>query len=376
MDLLIPVLVCAGAAILSSSLVFFFVFPRLPGFSLGGHKIIGGLLFAPLQGLTTAIAFGTALWLATISSVITALGGGLSAVPMIYTVALGCTSVILFLTNLALIAAYKAMGIIKIEDKYGIAIGVATLMIAQIFACIIAAVFCIAMFTEGRTYSYIDTKGKVAFDKTFKDAESFVDGKAKVVYITDSDSTIRYIDRTGKEVEGSTKPYPERTNKPDDDPDLYEDEGSYSLVRNFFVMNQLQMVPFSEGLAPARLASKEGPWGFVDNNFNFVIAPDKFNFVDVRHFKDGLAPICVEDKSSTPHRKWGYVDKCGNLVIKPQYVSAECFSDGLGLVSIVDPKNENKQLYGYVDKTGRFALEPKYSFAKPFSEGLAAVIRH
>lgn len=373
MDLLIPVLICAGAALLSSSLVFFFVFPRLPGFSLVGHKIIGGLIFAPLQGLTTAIAFGTALWLATISSVITALGGGLSAVPMIYTVALGGTSLILFVANMVLIAAYKAMGIIKIEGKYGIAIGVATLMAAQIIACIIAAVFCIAMFAEGRTYSYIDTKGKVAFDKTFKDADSFVDGKARVTYITDSDTTNRYIDRTGKEVEAPKEGIPDRTNRLDDNPDLYEKQGSYSLNQNWIVLHELQMMPYSEGLAAARPLSKQTNWGFVDSNFNFVIPPDKFD--DVRHFKDGLAAVCIDDSSSSPRRQWGYIDKTGKFVIKPQYLSAECFSDGLALVSIVDPKNESKILYGFIDKSGNFAIEPKFSYAKSFAEGLAPVVR-
>ena len=133
------------------------------------------------------------------------------------------------------------------------------------------------------------------------------------------------------------------------------------------------MVPFSEGLAPARLESKAGPWGFVDTNFNFVIPPDKYD--DVRHFKDGLAAVCIDDSSSSPRRQWGYIDKTGKFVIKPQYLSAECFSDGLALVSIVDPKDERKILYGFIDRSGNFAIEPKFSYAKSFAEGLAPVIR-
>ncbi len=49
--------------------------------------------------------------------------------------------------------------------------------------------------------------------------------------------------------------------------------------------------------------------------------------------------------------KWGYIDKTGEAVIKPQFRVAWEFSGGLALVRIGDK-------YGYIDKTGKYVWEP------------------
>ena len=78
----------------------------------------------------------------------------------------------------------------------------------------------------------------------------------------------------------------------------------------------------------------------------------------------GLYPIISKERD----RKWGYIDKSGNVVIQPQFKEAHFFSDGLACVTPDGKK------YGYIDKTGKFVVNPQYDAALPFSEGLAAVV--
>jgi len=66
--------------------------------------------------------------------------------------------------------------------------------------------------------------------------------------------------------------------------------------------------------------------------------------------------------------KWGYVDKTGSVVIKPQFDSGGQFSQGLAAVW---DKASNKT--GYIDTSGAMVILPRFRGANAFSEGLAAV---
>ncbi len=376
MGQLILILICLGTALLSSSLVFFFVFPSLTGIKLTGPKIIGGLIFAPLQGVVTVIAFGIALYFSTVISIFTALGGGVAAVPMIFTLSLGFTAAILFLANLALISFYKSLGIIEINAKYAATKAILILMVSQVISCV-AVTFGAAPFVKfdnnftpfEPSYSFIDTKGNVAIDEKFSSASPFKNGIAEV-QTRGRESYKKYIDRTGKTVAAPKEEKPKRKNTFDDDPALYESKGPRSLDPDFVIETQVfQCIPFSEGLALAR-KKWTTDWGFVDPDFQFKIAP---KFSDARHFKDGLAAVCVDSVFET-ESLWGFIDKSGNYVIPPKFISAECFSDGLSLVCILERSGKNKKYaYGYIDKTGKFVIKPKYVEASSFSEGLAVV---
>ena len=76
-----------------------------------------------------------------------------------------------------------------------------------------------------------------------------------------------------------------------------------------------------------------------------------------------LYPITVGGKR-------GYMDRAGNVVVKPQFVDAGAFSEGLAFVAV---ESMGSQKYGYIDSTGRMAIEPQFSNALDFSEGLAVV---
>lgn len=63
---------------------------------------------------------------------------------------------------------------------------------------------------------------------------------------------------------------------------------------------------------------------------------------------------------------WGYIDKMGKEVIKPQFKSAGQFSEGLAAVRL-------NGSYGYIDKSGSFIIKPQYDFALPFQSGQAKI---
>jgi hypothetical protein len=63
--------------------------------------------------------------------------------------------------------------------------------------------------------------------------------------------------------------------------------------------------------------------------------------------------------------KWGYIDQQGNLVISPQFTSADSFSDGLAQVRV-------NGKYGFIDPTGKMAIPPQFDQVDSFYEGLAA----
>jgi hypothetical protein len=64
---------------------------------------------------------------------------------------------------------------------------------------------------------------------------------------------------------------------------------------------------------------------------------------------------------------WGFINKTGAFVIKPQFQAADPdgFSDGLALAC--------QGKCGYIDRDGTFAIKPQFNGADPFSEGLAPV---
>lgn len=132
-------------------------------------------------------------------------------------------------------------------------------------------------------------------------------------------------------------------------------------------------------------------WGFIDKEGNLVI-PVKFDDVArdeyggrtlyhkaFRNFSEGLCAVRFG-------KKWGFIDKQGNFVIEPKYDTAGCFSEGLACV-------RQGAKYGYIDKTGNNVIpmefdwppqsrevssdHPDWDFSKKmiepfvFSEGLA-----
>jgi hypothetical protein len=102
--------------------------------------------------------------------------------------------------------------------------------------------------------------------------------------------------------------------------------------------------------------NKNGKFGYIDRTGKIVIKPQ---FDVAGGFSEELAKVKIGSK-------YGYIDTTGKVVINPQFDDAFEFSEELALVKLGTK-------YGYIDKTGKFVINPKFRTAKDFLEGLAGV---
>jgi len=87
----------------------------------------------------------------------------------------------------------------------------------------------------------------------------------------------------------------------------------------------------------------------------------KTSEADCTIFRNGLVPVMVDDK-------WGFANKKGEVVIKPQYDRVRSFCNGLAVV-----RKDDK--WGYINTKGKIVIEPQFTQAGDFAKnGLAAVI--
>jgi hypothetical protein len=84
------------------------------------------------------------------------------------------------------------------------------------------------------------------------------------------------------------------------------------------------------------------------------------------NFSEGLAPASEDHRVPT----WGFIDRSGKFVIKPQYSWADSFSEGLARVSVSSEVGST----GYIDRRGSFVIPPRLTYGYDFHEGLSAVI--
>jgi len=66
-------------------------------------------------------------------------------------------------------------------------------------------------------------------------------------------------------------------------------------------------------------------------------------------------------------RLFGFVDRTGDPVIKPQFDRAADFSDGMALV-----KSNGK--YGFVNQKGELVIAPQFDGASSFQNGVARAV--
>ncbi len=108
-------------------------------------------------------------------------------------------------------------------------------------------------------------------------------------------------------------------------------------------------------------------------------------------FESGFAKIEVAGK-------FGYIDRTGEFVVKPEFLDGDSFHEGMARVIVegpcaysripeespcpdfgVAPRGTNPQetlpacKYSFIDKTGKIISEQRYDYALPFAEGLAPV---
>jgi hypothetical protein len=108
---------------------------------------------------------------------------------------------------------------------------------------------------------------------------------------------------------------------------------------------------FSEGLAYVKLMKK---YGYIDKQGNMVIKP---NYLETKGFSEGLASVKIENINGL--EVWGFIDKQGNMIIQPQYEYVSSFSEGLCAVCI-------NNLWGYISNTGDVIIPFQYEEAGDF----------
>jgi hypothetical protein len=105
-----------------------------------------------------------------------------------------------------------------------------------------------------------------------------------------------------------------------------------------------------------------GSMGYIDKTGAIVIAPQ---FSLAWNFSGGLARVQVRGKMI-------YINKQGKTVFTiPNGLWADEFSEGLANVSI--RKGSGPETWGYINRKGDFVIKPQFQLAAPFYQGLAKV---
>jgi hypothetical protein len=236
---------------------------------------------------------------------------------------------------------------------------------------------------KDKKWGYSDRTGKVVIKPAFESAFPFADGLA-MVEITRS-STQTFINAQGSVLEvhqsyGSSQFSEGMLLVKDGDKYGYVDKAGTVVIGFQFE----DAGDFGDGLAPVKINAK---WGYIDHAGKTSIAPQ---FTDAASFSEGLAEVTFDEVRPFPgfveslarvdedaHRKWGFIDRTGKMVIAPQFTLSGKFSQGLAPVGkgkeigpFTGPTN---QKWGYIDKTGKVVIGLQFNSASEFAEGLAAV---
>ena len=152
---------------------------------------------------------------------------------------------------------------------------------------------------------------------------------------------------------------------------------------------------------------ENGLYGYIDSVGNRIIEPE---FLWVSTFHDGLAMAVVDtiyrivpdsmayevgerDTILNVYRmyaKYGYIDKSGNFVIEPKFVSYVNMNEIGDVTNDMDGCNNalykhsfhnNRAMFydvttwknGYIDTKGNVAIDPNYYYSGPFNDGFAIV---
>ena len=119
---------------------------------------------------------------------------------------------------------------------------------------------------------------------------------------------------------------------------------------------------FSEGLA--RFRDKFRKYGYIDKQGNVSIPARFYRLSD---FRKGRAVFWIKDDLRGSFGKCGFIDKSGRVVVPATYEAAGGYNEGLA------PVLDGKSKWGYIGRNGRVVVPHQYEDALEFSSGLAAV---
>jgi WG containing repeat len=183
---------------------------------------------------------------------------------------------------------------------------------------------------------YIDETGKIVIEPRFDEAHDFSEGLAYV----QSQNLKGFIDRSGR------------------------------LIIRFPKNMWARLEPFGYGFHEGRAAVVlDGETAFIDRTGKITCR----GYTGAAAFSEGLAAVTLD---AGEHARYGFVDPDGHMKIRAEFIpvlgahlriaSLSRFAEGLASVRLGKD-------YGFIDKTGAFVIKPQFAFAGNFSEGLAFV---
>jgi len=175
----------------------------------------------------------------------------------------------------------------------------------------------------------------------------------------------------------------------------FDEQARPAFARRFHTV-----MPFSEGLS-AVWEVGGSKWGYIDRTGNTVIPP---SFDEAYGFAEGVAVVRIgkEHRLIDPRGKLvsapfasdgmcsktvsegrlpvpgkggvGFIDKGGELVIRPRYQQAAGFFEGRAAVAIrAKGKAPGAVVWGHIDADGEWVVRPTYDSTNRFVEGRAPV---
>jgi hypothetical protein len=195
-------------------------------------------------------------------------------------------------------------------------------------------------------YVYVSTSGKTVIEPDYQFCGPFSEGLA--CFLDKNGEKLGFIDKTGK-VAIQPQFYVSETEKHRDD--------------------ELRNAIFSGGMAPVHNdrvvegAESAPSCGYIDHKGR-LLTPIKF--LEGGAFVNDRARVWVRDQSQFHHR-WGFINRKGDIVVKPIYMNVQDYSENLA------PVLDYKGRWGYIDYSGKYKLPAEYTEATRFVDGVAAV---
>ncbi|MDE7335192.1 MAG: WG repeat-containing protein, partial [Muribaculaceae bacterium] len=149
------------------------------------------------------------------------------------------------------------------------------------------------------------------------------------------------------------------------------DEGSFDLYSISDTKNKLNRESYTyitnfnpQGNAIVRV--KNEPWQIVDTKGTVIATIDKNYAIFGGFSTEGIAPFFNKD------HQVGYLDKTGNVIIKPRYIYGTCFTDGIAMVKV--RTEGGKDYWEAIDTKGETQFKfnnSQYSNFSMFNNGYA-----
>lgn len=203
----------------------------------------------------------------------------------------------------------------------------------------------LAAARQGRQWGYIDTAGNWVIKPRWRTADEFHNGVAIVS-------------------EGAVK----RRTEDDTYQFTYRETCAIVDKTGNFVLPPSKLSIDVESNGMRRFRDAQDQWGFVDSHGKLITKTTGSDvhgaFPDAFPFSDDLAAVSDEQSG-----RWGFINKRGEMVIKPKFDSVECFRNGLATATL------NGKV-GLIDKTGEFVLQPKFDHLMAAHIGSGAGVAH